>query len=419
MAGVIKDSTPPAETRRVATLASAPARLAGSAVLACQSDERLAALVRDGHERAFEALVSRYRAPLIRYCRRILPESRAEDAVQQAFINAHTALTRSDEPAEIKAWLYRIARNASLNMLRQNGWNYEEIPLDFDGVRRPDQVVEQRIQLQDTVAAVNDLPERQRTALVMREFEGRSYAEIAAELGGGDGAVRQLLNRARVSLRAAATMLTPPPLLFRLATSTPGDGSGGGRAAEILGGLGAATVAKAGATALIAGSLVVGAVNTPLPIIGNGGTRENTAAAAQQARKAGAQAPDTGGGAATPVAAGAGDTGLTHGVNRAGQNMSGNSGGQGLRNQRGSDPHGLNGSGDDPGAKHDSTPAPGSVPASEPDHPEDPAPVASEADHPVEPAPVPEPVVPDDKSGKSPAKPSDDPVPGIPPPPES
>src|SRR3954447_639593 len=239
-------------------------RLAGSAILAMQSDERLVKLVRSGHERAFDVIVDRYRRPLVRYCRRILPESRCEDAVQQAFLNAHTALTGSDDAVQLKPWLFAITRNAALNMLRQNGWNYEEIPLDFDGVRRPDQVFEQRIELQQTVAALNELPERQRDALVMREFEGRSYAEIAAALSANDGAVRQLLNRARVTLRNAASMLLPPPIAARAAASMPG--GDGRRLAELFGGLGAAGVAKAGATAVLAGSLVVGAVKAPLPL---------------------------------------------------------------------------------------------------------------------------------------------------------
>lgn len=240
-----------------------PARLASSAILAMQSDERLVRLVRSGHERAFDAIVDRYRKPLVRYCRRILPESRCEDAVQQAFLNAHTALTTGDDSVQLKPWLFAITRNAALNMLRQNGWNYEEIPLDFDGVRRPDQVFEQRIQLQQTVAAMNDLPERQRDALVMREFEGRSYDEIALALGANDGAVRQLLNRARVTLRSAASALVPPPLVARAAASMPP--ADGRRLAEIVGGLGAAGIAKAGATAIVAGTLVVGAVKAPLP----------------------------------------------------------------------------------------------------------------------------------------------------------
>jgi RNA polymerase sigma factor (sigma-70 family) len=241
-----------------------PARLAGSAVLALQSDDRLVKLVRSGHERAFDAIVERYRKPLVRYCGRILPESRSEDAVQQAFINAHTALTSSDDAVQLKPWLFAITRNAALNMLRQNGWNYDEIPLDFDGVRRPDQVFEERSELEQTIAALHDLPERQRDALVMREFEGRSYNEIAVALGANDGAVRQLLNRARVTLRGAMSALIPPPLVARAAASLPP--SDGRRMAEIISGLSAAGVAKAGATALVAGSLVVGAVEAPLPI---------------------------------------------------------------------------------------------------------------------------------------------------------
>src|SRR3954447_5660571 len=241
-----------------------PARVAGSAVFACQSDARLVGPVHEGHERAFQAIVHRYRRPLLRYCSQILPESRTEDAVQQAFINAHSALQGGERPLQLKAWLYTIARNAALNMLRQNGWSYEQIPLDFDGVRRPDQVFEQRIELQQTVAALNELPERQRDALVMRELEGRSYAEIAAALSANDGAVRQLLNRARVTLRNAASMLLPPPIAARAAASMPG--GDGRRLAELFGGLGAAGVAKAGATAVLAGSLVVGAVKAPLPL---------------------------------------------------------------------------------------------------------------------------------------------------------
>jgi hypothetical protein len=149
-------------------------------------------------------------------------------------------------------------------MLRQNGWNYDQIPLDFDGVRRPDQVFEERSELERTVAALNELPERQRDALVMREFEGRSYNEIAVALGANDGAVRQLLNRARVTLRGAMSALIPPPLVARAAASLPP--SDGRRMAELISGLSAAGVAKAGATALVAGSLVVGAVEAPLPI---------------------------------------------------------------------------------------------------------------------------------------------------------
>jgi RNA polymerase sigma factor (sigma-70 family) len=271
-----------------------PARLAGSAILACQSDDRLVALTRSGHERAFEAIVDRYSGPLLRFCRGILPESRAEDAVQQSFINAHAALTESDDAVQLKPWLFTVARNASLNMLRQNGWNYDEIPLDFDGVRRPDQVVEERAELEQTVIAMNQLPDRQRSALVMRELEGRSYKEIGRALGANDGAVRQLLNRARVALRTAATAVMPPPLVERLAAAPPD----GRRVGEIAAGLGAAGVAKAGATALVAGTLVVGALNAPLPA-GSGNTTRQKATLSDSAPAKKAAAPAT---QATPIA---------------------------------------------------------------------------------------------------------------------
>src|SRR5437764_5573158 len=98
MSALVKDPRTGADHNKVAALASAPARLAGSTLLACQSDERLVELTRVGHGRAFDALVERYRRPLIRFCARMLPESRAEDAVQQAFINAHIALERGEQP---------------------------------------------------------------------------------------------------------------------------------------------------------------------------------------------------------------------------------------------------------------------------------------------------------------------------------
>src|SRR5437879_980391 len=78
-------------------------------LLVVQSDERLVKLVRDGHERAFDALVHRYRRPLLRYCRSIgLSESRAEDVLQLAMLNAWLALTGGVEVRELKPWLYRI-----------------------------------------------------------------------------------------------------------------------------------------------------------------------------------------------------------------------------------------------------------------------------------------------------------------------
>jgi RNA polymerase sigma factor (sigma-70 family) len=186
-----------------------PARLAGTSLLRCQTDERLVDLVRAGNDRAFEAIVERYRRPLLRYCGRLLPPGRAEDAVQQAFLNAFSALHRDESRIDLRPWLYRIAHNASLNALRENGWSHEEIDRALAGHDSTHDAVERQATLRSVLQAVQTLPDRQRDAMILRELEGRSYEQIALELDSSDGAVRQLLNRARHSVRASATALTP------------------------------------------------------------------------------------------------------------------------------------------------------------------------------------------------------------------
>src|SRR5436190_2402460 len=241
----------------------APARLAGRPVLRSQSDDRLVDLARAGSEPAFEAIVARYRAPLMRYCRRILPEARAEDAVQQAFVGAFAALRRDDAHIDLRPWLYRIAHNTALNVLRDRGLKHSELDETIDGVERPDQAMERRQRLRDVIAAVKALPERQRDAMVLRELEGRSYEEIALELGVTGGAVRQLLNRARTTLRAGATAVTPLPLVVRLCS---GDGEpSAARIGELVGAGGASALAtKVAATAIVTGAVAGGIAVGPV-----------------------------------------------------------------------------------------------------------------------------------------------------------
>src|SRR4051794_14526658 len=167
----------------------APARLAGRPVLRSQTDERLVDLVRAGSEPAFEAIVARYRGQLLRYCRRTLPEARAEDAVQQAFLSAFRAMRRDDAHIDLRPWLYRIAHNTALNVLRDRGLRHGQLDERIDGVERPDQAMERRQGLRDALAAIKALTERQRDAMVLRELEGRSYEQIAGELGVTRGAV--------------------------------------------------------------------------------------------------------------------------------------------------------------------------------------------------------------------------------------
>jgi RNA polymerase sigma factor (sigma-70 family) len=230
-------------------------------VLRTQSDERLVDLVRAGSEPAFEAIVARYRRALLRYCSRILPEERAEDAVQQTFVRAYDSMLSSGAQLALKPWLYRIAHNTALNALRDRGLRHEALEDEIGG-DQPDQVLERAQGLRAVLGAVQDLPERQRDAIVLREIEGRTYEEIAAELGVTGGAVRQLLNRARHSVRAAATAVTPIGLLERLPWSSPAQPLAE-RVAELCGAGGGALAAKACATALITGALVGGVAMAP------------------------------------------------------------------------------------------------------------------------------------------------------------
>jgi RNA polymerase sigma factor (sigma-70 family) len=242
----------------------APARLAGGCLMRAQADERLIDLIRAGNERAFEAVVDRYRGPLLRHCRRFLPDGRAEDAVQQTLVRAHAGIVADVRPLRLKPWLFRIATNASIDMLRQPGWSHEPLDPDVDGVERPDQAFERHEQLRATIAAVKELPPRQRDVIVLRELEGRSYEEIAEELGLTGGAVRQLLHRGRAGLRKAASAFTPPWLIERLAWSGGGEPVAA-RVAELTAG-GGAGIGAAVAAVVAAGTLAGGVALGPLDL---------------------------------------------------------------------------------------------------------------------------------------------------------
>ena len=97
------------------------ARLAGrSPLLRLQSDEKLVALVRRGNHAAFEALVARYHTRLAAFCRHMLGSREdAEDVLQEVFVAAFNALQADDREVLVRPWLYRIARNRSLNHLRR------------------------------------------------------------------------------------------------------------------------------------------------------------------------------------------------------------------------------------------------------------------------------------------------------------
>ena len=115
-----------------------------SPLLRLQSDERLIALVRRGNNAAFETLVSRYQSRLLAFCRHMLGSREdAEDVLQEVFAASFNAIVADDRPIHVRPWLYRIARNRSLNHLRRVqpiGVDSMDIHVSEAGLSTADQV---------------------------------------------------------------------------------------------------------------------------------------------------------------------------------------------------------------------------------------------------------------------------------------
>ena len=178
-----------------------------SPLLRLQSDERLVALIRRGNHHAFEALVARYQSRLLAFCRHMLSSREdAEDVLQEVFAAAFNAMLADDREINVRPWLYRIARNRSLNHLRRAqavGMDSMDIHLSEGGLTTADKV-HKREEFRLLIADVQDLPETQRTALLLREIDALSYDQIAEAMETTVPSVKSLLVRARVSLAEAA-----------------------------------------------------------------------------------------------------------------------------------------------------------------------------------------------------------------------
>jgi RNA polymerase sigma factor (sigma-70 family) len=178
-----------------------------SSLLRLQSDDRLVAFVRRGNTAAFEALVGRYESRLLAFCRHMLGSREdAEDVLQEVFAAAFNALLADDRPINVKPWLYRIARNRSLNHLRRAqavGVDSMDIHFSDFGATTADKVHD-REEFRLLVGDIHELPESQKTALVLREMDALSYEQIAEAMETTVPSVKSLLVRARVSLAEAA-----------------------------------------------------------------------------------------------------------------------------------------------------------------------------------------------------------------------
>ena len=209
-------------------------------------------------------LYERYAPQLFRYCLHQLgSREEAEDAVQSTFLNAFRGIRRGVVPEQESAWLFKIAQNVCLSR-RRSTWRRGRIEskADFEVVEEvtpaPTRLADELVGLQD---ALERMPPKQRRAILLREWKGLSYSEIAAELEVSQTAVETLIFRARRSL---AQGLAEPPRPVRERRLVRGVDLGNVVTALkslLLGGGAAAMKVAAVATVVGAGTV---AVATPL-----------------------------------------------------------------------------------------------------------------------------------------------------------
>jgi RNA polymerase sigma-70 factor (ECF subfamily) len=180
-----------------------------------RSDVELMLALKAGDENAFTELVDRHRNAVVNLTHRYLGNfSDAEDLAQEVFLRVYRARDRYEPQAKFTTWLYRVAVNACLNEVRNrrhrptfaagalaSGAGGTGFPVADGGATSPPEALE-REELRERVrAAVAELPERQRLALLLNKFHGLGYEELAGSLEMTVPAVKSLLVRARENVR--------------------------------------------------------------------------------------------------------------------------------------------------------------------------------------------------------------------------
>ena len=179
-----------------------------------ESDEALVRMISAGHTAAFETVYDRHHRGLLAFCRHLLSsKEEAEDALQHTFASAYRALTGDGTPPiALKPWLYTIARNRCLTVLRARRPHEaaDDEQADASVVSGLAEAVQQRADLRDLVSDLHRLPDDQRAALVLFEMGDHSHAEIAAVLSISREKVKALVFQAREGLLRARTARDTP-----------------------------------------------------------------------------------------------------------------------------------------------------------------------------------------------------------------
>ncbi|HEX2196517.1 MAG TPA: RNA polymerase sigma factor [Actinomycetota bacterium] len=196
---------------------------------ASPADKDLALAFQRGEKGAYQVIYDRYEDRVHRVCRRMLgkPED-AQEAAQETFLRVYTALGKFNGRYQLGAWMTRIATNVCLDQIRARSRRpveptpIEDLELDFltsGGDTDPEAVSVRRAESRRVRKVLLGLPPLHRAAIVLRDFEGLSYAEVAVALGMTECQVKALIHRARRNFRRSWTplveMLVPARLLQR------------------------------------------------------------------------------------------------------------------------------------------------------------------------------------------------------------
>lgn len=187
--------------------------LKGESWAAVQVDQELVERVKQGDKKAFDLLVLKYQAKIIQLITRYIKDpSEALDVAQEVFIKAYRALPNFRGESAFYTWLYRIAINTAKNHIAACARRPSDSEIELDtaeqfetAIRLKDQETPEGILLSEEIAeavrqAIEDLPEELRTAIILREFEGLSYEEIAEAMNCPVGTVRSRIFRAREAI---------------------------------------------------------------------------------------------------------------------------------------------------------------------------------------------------------------------------
>ena len=175
-----------------------------------QLDEDLVLRVQRGDKAAFDLLVIKYQHKIIQLVNRYVKDpSEAQDVAQEAFIKAYRALGNFRGDSAFYTWLYRIAINTAKNYLVSRSRRSSDYHVDIQdaealenapqlqGMETPERLLLNQEIIDTIKTAIETLPEEMRTAIMLREFEGMSYEEIAEAMDCPVGTVRSRLFRAR------------------------------------------------------------------------------------------------------------------------------------------------------------------------------------------------------------------------------